>query len=369
MPKYSIYNCHIHTFTRKNTPPYILKLRFGNTGGYIISQLAKIKWILHLLLKFMRWLSPEKNDPLERYAKFAETGELDSQELVFKEIRKQYPLDTKFIVLPMDIEHIGLGEPAENIDKQHEDLLALASKSNGQIIPFYAADPRHDDIVQKVEKNLGAKKFRGIKIYPSLGYYPNDKKLMDIYKICETGGYPVIAHCSPGGIWKFGLTAEERRAYVDPDNYKEILKRHPKLKLCLAHFGGTEEWEKHLNGRSGGNQEDAWIKKIYDMIDSRKYPNLYTDISYTVFMPRLKDMYIDLVDYLKVLLSNKRIQRRVLFGSDYYMTQQEELSEKEVSIMLRSRLGEDLYFQIANKNPREFLGIKTRKPKRRKKSS
>src|SRR5919108_6681961 len=88
-----------------------------------------------------------------------------------------------------------------------------------------------------------------------------------------------------------------------------------------------------------------------------EYPNLYTDISYTAFTPKVQGLYVDLVDYLKVLLSHPRVRTRVLFGSDYYMIEQEKMSEKEASILLRSRLGEDLYKQIAYKNPREFLGI------------
>ena len=38
-------------------------------------------------------------------------------------------------------------------------------------------------------------------------------------------------------------------------------------------------------------------------------------------------------------------------------------AEKEVSLLLRSRLGEDLYRQIAYTNPREFLNIEMPAPK------
>jgi predicted TIM-barrel fold metal-dependent hydrolase len=93
------------------------------------------------------------------------------------------------------------------------------------------------------------------------------------------------------------------------------------------------------------------------MIASGKYPNLYTDISYTVFTPKVQGLYVDLVDYLKVLLVHPLVRKRVLFGSDYYMVERESVSEKEVSLLLRSRLGEDLYKQIAHTNPREFLNI------------
>ena len=63
------------------------------------------------------------------------------------------------------------------------------------------------------------------------------------------------------------------------------------------------------------------------------------------------------MDYVKVLLADLRLREHVLFGSDYYMVEREDLTKKEVSIMLRSRLGEDLYFQIAHHNPRRYLGL------------
>jgi hypothetical protein len=68
-------------------------------------------------------------------------------------------------------------------------------------------------------------------------------------------------------------------------------------------------------------------------------------------------LYFDYFDYLKVLLEDPNLRTHVLFGSDYYMIERSPLSEKEVSISLRSRLGRELYFQIAHHNPMEYLGI------------
>ena len=85
------------------------------------------------------------------------------------------------------------------------------------------------------------------------------------------------------------------------------------------------------------------------MIDT--YDNLYTDISYTLFR------YQENIPILKVFLSRQRIRERVLFGSDYYMVEQETTSEREVSIRLRAELGERFFRQIAETNPRAYLGF------------
>jgi predicted TIM-barrel fold metal-dependent hydrolase len=355
----AIYNCHIHTFTNKNVPDNFLKARLGNTFGRIAGRAARSKKLLNFLIRVMERVNPKENDVLERTARFVATSELKTQSDIFERIRKQYPRSAVFVVLPMDMEFMELGEVEEKIDKQHDDLLALAkaSSTQGQIIPFYTAHPERLDIVERVRTHLGEGRFQGIKIYPNLGYLPTHPRLMEVYKICEERGYPVISHCTPGGVWKYGLTDADRRKLGHPENYIPILEKFKDLRLCLAHFGGAAEWAKHLRGRADSPEEEAWVKIISRTIEQGKYPNLYTDISYTVFTPKVKGLYIDLVDYLKVMLSNENIRAHVLFGSDYYMVETEEISEKEVSILLRSRLGEDLFFQIAHTNPRKFLGI------------
>jgi predicted TIM-barrel fold metal-dependent hydrolase len=318
----------------------------------------------NLLINFLVRVIPGSNDVLERTARFLKIIEQPTQRAVFEQVQRQYPKDTVFVVLPMDMGFMDMGDPAEPIERQHKELLDMAEALRletgvERIIPFYAADPRHPDIVERVRESLAPDKFRGIKIYPNLGYKPDDPSLMEVYRLCMKGNYPVLTHCSPGGIWRYGIPRSERRANSRPDNYRDILETrgYRTLKLCLAHFGGAEEWKKHLAGRAEKLDEEPWVRTVYEMIASEKYPNLYTDISYTVFTPKVTGLYIDLVDYLKVLLTDERVRQRVLFGSDYYMVERESISEKEVSLLLRSRLGEDLYKQIAYTNPREFLGI------------
>jgi predicted TIM-barrel fold metal-dependent hydrolase len=358
MSELPIYNCHIHTFTTRHVPRYFVSIQLGLFLGRMVSALMRWNWFARSLILLTKRLNPKLNDALERQGRFLQTGNLVSQEKVFRQIEKQYPSNTTFVVLPMDMQFIGAGDPFDLFDQQHQELLELAYQSEfkGRIIPFLAVDPRRDDIVKTAEQNLGEGKFRGIKIYPNLGYSPSDPTLLKVYKICEERGCPVLAHCSPGGVWARGMTERQRRRYAHPKNYIPILKAFPNLRLCLGHFGGAEEWAKHLKSRrESSGPYRTWVRWISDMIASGDYPNLYADISYTAFVPRVKGLYIDLVDYLKVMLSNEKIRAHVLFGSDYYMVEREEMSEKEASVLLRSRLGEDLYFQIAHHNPRKYL--------------
>jgi uncharacterized protein len=124
------------------------------------------------------------------------------------------------------------------------------------------------------------------------------------------------------------------------------------LKLCLAHFGGDEEWRKYLNDpwlSGAATVNKSWLAKIAEMIKSESFENLYTDISYTVFADE------EYVHLLKVLLSDERLRRRVLFGSDFYVVENAKLEERRIAVRVRSVLGEDLFRAIADENPRKFL--------------
>jgi uncharacterized protein len=86
------------------------------------------------------------------------------------------------------------------------------------------------------------------------------------------------------------------------------------------------------------------------MLRSGQYPNLWTDVSYTLYA---NDEHVYL---LKALLSDPRVSSRVLFGSDFYVVENAELEERRRSVRLRAVLGEELFNTIARENPRRFLG-------------
>ena len=103
-------------------------------------------------------------------------------------------------------------------------------------------------------------------------------------------------------------------------------------------------------GPTQGGPDESWLPKILEMIRSGDYPNLWTDISYTLYND---DEYVYL---LKVLLSDERILKRVLFGSDFYVVENASLEERRRSVRIRAVLGETVFRRIAEQNPRAFLG-------------
>ena len=382
-----IYNCHIHTFTAAHIPDRflplglnkILKVKFirrtlinllvlvgrlaGLVGFLVPSPVVKAgASLFKTLYEWYSKISSLTLDTLMRYDRFFETSGSAKQSDIFNRICPQYPEKTRFIVLPMDMEFMGAGKPAVLYEGQISELAALRDEldrnelTRGQIIPFCAVDPRRENVVSEFKRWLKEYRLRGVKLYPNLGYLPNHEVLLKIYDICQSEKIPVLAHCSTGGIRAKGLSNAEAAAFAHPANYEPVLKQFKKLNFCLAHFGGVDEWERQIMSEAPRKGEDAsWLTVITDLMKTGEYPNLYTDIAYTLFCESPRDRPFNYFDYLKVMLNEERVREHVLFGTDFYMVQLEKSSDKEISIALRAHLGEELYSQLAHHNPMKFL--------------
>ena len=343
-------------------------------------------------------------------------GTVRSQEVIFRELMGYYPSGTRFIVLPMDMDYMDAGEPEQPYVEQIAELEQIKTNPayNELIYPFIFADPRRfeadGNYLNFVKGKVSTGIFSGIKMYPALGYWTFDSRLRGLYDFCIEKNLPIISHCV-GGIVHYkgkiqdhfhpvipGDPLEGKNAkefcihYSHPLNFhflmdRNILSRiwglplaqtpdYGNLKVCLAHFGGSSQWKNYLRdpwypsrddigendfpaldeknwyfGLKPAKNKFSWFSVIREMI--AKYPNVYADISYTLFDKELWPL-------LKVLLTNKnsKIRTRVLFGTDHYVVSQVG-TERELSLGIRAYLGEELFEQIALTNVEEFLKQKS----------
>ncbi len=231
------------------------------------------------------------------------------------------------------------------------------------IEPFIFVHPERKDIFDIVQKYIEEKNFAGLKLYPPLGYYPFDERLNEIYAYAQKHQLPITSHCARGGVFYKGEITESMKIhpktgehikeqknkfftdiYTDPDNYLYVLQQFPNLKINLAHFGGYDEWEKYL-GNTMEDGQRTWYDKIYSLI--RQYPKVYTDVSYTMFNA-------DLFNLLKLTLQDSTLKEKILYGSDFYMVEQ-ETTERQFLTNIRAYIGESDFKQIAEINPTAFL--------------
>ena len=150
------------------------------------------------------------------------------------------------------------------------------------------------------------------------------------------------------------------------------------LKLCFAHFGGDDQWKRFLESdrdnytsqlilkpekgvdffKNIKNEDSpgkiAYIWRYVDWYTTicsimLQYPNVYADISYI-----LHDAVI--LPLLKQTLSNDKLSKKVLYGSDFYVVRNHK-SDKAILADMRAGLNEDEFDQIARYNPRFFLNL------------
>lgn len=356
-----ITNCHVHCFTRAHAPslfPHPAALPF--------------LWVPLLLWATAGLARAIGQHPaagwLDRLYRFKTEASARDQGAVLDGLIPQYPDGTRFVVLPMELGPTAPGRIARPLRDQHDELARLCDdpRFSGRILPFATVFPDHPGAVAEVRRCIEDLGFRGLKIYPRLGFAPDHPALMaEVYPMLQEKGLPVMSHCSHGGVTGRGVPRVRADRYSSPLAMVPVLEAFPEMKVCLAHFGGEGAWrdyiEDGIDPRGGLTaRQKNWQVTIRDMITGwedpetgerqKAYGNLWTDISYTLFH------FEDFVPFLRQFLQDARVAEKVLFGSDYYMTRQQALSERAVCFRLRTALGEDLFAQIAERNPAIWLG-------------
>ncbi|MEM9556313.1 MAG: amidohydrolase family protein [Acidobacteriota bacterium] len=352
-----ITNCHCHIFTVRHVPADFLPfglMRFVGEGD-------SNRFIALLL----RSVNPfDGGDRFSRAASFARAGNRASQREVFERMASAYEDEdegdgpARFVVLPMDMDFMTEGSPRAPYLEQLAELRALRRELPATLLPFVAADPRREGLLELVREHLDDG-FRGIKIYPPLGYYPSDERLFPVYALAQERNVPVLSHCSRGGVY-FCQTLEpdhfeppisreilRRRSLADltdfftePGRMRPVLEQFPDLRVCLAHLGGEDEWDRHLDGNP------SWVGESLDMM--REFPNLWADLSFTAH-DRGR------FEAIRALVEDDTIGPRILYGTDSYMVQQ-RATERQFHERLRTALGDEGFRRIAETNPARFLG-------------
>jgi len=126
------------------------------------------------------------------------------------------------------------------------------------------------------------------------------------------------------------------------------LANHPRLRICLAHFGG---------GTQTGLQ---WFDDIIGLM--KNYPYVYADISSSLagkhkdkFKAHFKEWYAK-----EIKKSRSTIRHRILFGTDWYMTLLDGVEYLEYCNAAKNFLDEfdnDLWVRVSQVNPYRFYRL------------
>jgi predicted TIM-barrel fold metal-dependent hydrolase len=182
-------------------------------------------FILFLLSKLWSFIGifshQQSKELMHRYLNIGRYAFHKQQATIFGKLRAQYPADTGFILLPMDMEYMQAGKVKMSYHEQMKELATIKENYPNQAYPFVFADPRRLEEesthfqytilngrveLQKcfIKEYLEEYGFNGIKIYPALGYYPFDEELLPLWKYAADKGIPILTHCIRGTIFYRG---------------------------------------------------------------------------------------------------------------------------------------------------------------------
>jgi uncharacterized protein len=374
------YNAHIHVFTGNCAPKDFLQVgaSMGDAGA------KALKWAM--LSRPGSWLVNKLAGPVKnRTVQFLKIGVMVSQQKVFTNNLENYDRVTKysgmkFIGLTIDMDYMTdeKNKPTTDFNAQINAVIEIKKAMPDRFFPFYGIDPRNPETLNlsKLKPYILNKTFSGIKLYPAKGFFPFDERLDAVYQFAEANKVPIMTHCTRTGSFYLGdniwnvvpnnpaslnphhpmmdkinkriaayksstdkVMRENKRVcnlFSHPENYIPILDKYPQLKLCMAHLGGVSEILGTENTDTKAKDlyvklfqleqaQSSWYEQIRDVI-LKNYANTYSDISYS------------LSDAAAMHKVNRDLQNgslpthRILFGTDYFMTEQENDEMKVVEI-------------------------------------
>ncbi len=150
------------------------------------------------------------------------------------------------VKVAVNVVHFGLEYVPEyalmtSFDCTNEELAQMIEEvASPKLVPWCWVDPLLPDPVKQAEYWVRERGMRGIKMYPPMGWYPNDERVMPVYQFAEEMNIPVLLHMGriaphPGLRSKWG-----RPIYLE-----EVGLATPNLKLLIGHFAPMWESEAY----------------------------------------------------------------------------------------------------------------------------
>lgn len=120
----------------------------------------------------------------------------------------------------------------------------LMGEMGERFIPFGSVHFEAEDALTELER-IKAMGLYGIKLHPDYqSFLIDDEQLFPIYEKCEELDLPIVFHAG----WD---CYSPKLVHAPPEASKKVIRRFPKLRIVLAHFGGLKMWdevERHLIG-------------------------------------------------------------------------------------------------------------------------
>lgn len=211
----------------------------------------------------------------------------------------------KSVLLALDVEFTYRAEMA--FTAYNDYVGGLIRKHPDRIIGFAGIDPRRGKAaISELERCVEGMNFRGVKLWPLTGFYPDDEAFYPFYQRAEQLGAVILCHTGSGPpptYLKFN-----RPVYLD-----KVAVDFPGIRIILAHVG------------------HPWVEEALDV--AYKNPNVYVDIS--AWQMAFSKVPLALSQCLAMAKVAHGDVGKILFGSDWPLFT-EVMSQKEWVETIRS---------------------------------
>lgn len=209
----------------------------------------------------------------------------------------------------------------------NEEIAQLVAAAPDKFIGFASVDPADAHAAEKLEDAFTRLKLKGLKLHPGRQhFYPGDEVLEPIWAICEKYNKPVLFHA--GMSWEPDTYTE----YCRPTAFERLAARHPRLRICLGHFG----W--------------PWVRETAMLM--LKYPNVYADTG-ALYFDNAKEFYTQMLTKdIPVTWIDRSLRHQVMFGSNNPRFEQIRMAQALGEMGFR----ESTLELIKGQNAIDFLG-------------
>lgn len=132
------------------------------------------------------------------------------------------------VVLATDFELVGGNRM--NLDDHMEWLFQRCSVDD-RFHPFIGVDPNRRDAPQIIERLVNRYSSKGIKMYPAVGFYPDEERMDPYWKMVDDLGLLVVTHAG------MALEPLDER-YCHPKMMQSVAEKYPDTNFIIAHLGG-----------------------------------------------------------------------------------------------------------------------------------
>jgi uncharacterized protein len=206
------------------------------------------------------------------------------------------------------------------------------ARADARFLPFVGVDPHvlsPDEVAAEISEGADSGA-RGVKIVPpAMQLYADDPLLEPVMATAVELGLPILSQSGAGGA----VAPGPRGPFGRPGAWHPVLRRHPELRVILAHMGRGLEHE------------------LVELM--RAHDNVLTDTSLRLGHARNEHSWDDAEAGHLVALIRRVGADRVLFGSNYPITDPVQYVERFRALPLTASERE----QVGSENAARLLGI------------